>query len=102
METYSFEFLPQNEIFKFVFTKDCNQRWKATCLKSRMQKKELKNFHFQLKKSSFFNEIPLEFKALKLPQDNMEREESQTCLIEGHKQRTEIIQEIDKIQITFY
>ena len=38
METYSFEFLPINEIF--IFTENCNYRWKATCLKSRMQKTE--------------------------------------------------------------
>ena len=39
----------------------------------------------RIEKSSFFNEIFLENKALKLPKDYMEREESQTCLIEGLK-----------------
>ena len=60
METYSFEFPPQNEIFKFIFTKNCNYRWKATCLKSRMQKNRIEKF-------SFLNEISLEYKVLKLP-----------------------------------
>ena len=43
-----------------------------------MQKTELKKF-------SFFNEISLEYKATKLPQDYMEREESQISLTEGLK-----------------
>ena len=43
METYSFEFPPQNEIFKLIFTKN----W-ATSLKSRMQKNRIeKIFIFQ-------------------------------------------------------
>ena len=48
METYNFELPPQNEIFKFIFTKNYNYRWKATCLKCRMQKTELKNLHFSM------------------------------------------------------
>ena len=39
----------------------------------------------RIEKSSFFKEIPLENKAVKLPQDYMEREEIQTCLIESLK-----------------
>ena len=46
--------------------------------------KELKEKN-RIEKSSFFNEIFLEYKALKLPLDHMEREESQTSLIEGLK-----------------
>ena len=57
METYSFEFPPQNVIFKFIFTKNCNYRWKTTCLKSRMEKN-------RIEKSSFFNEISLKYKDI--------------------------------------
>ena len=56
METYNSKFPSQNEIVKIIFTENRNYREKATSLKSRMQKTELK-------KSSFFNEISLEYKA---------------------------------------
>ena len=39
----------------------------------------------RIEKSSFFNEISLEYKATKLPQDYMEREESQISPTEGLK-----------------
>ena len=39
METYSFEFPPQNEIF--IISKKRSYRWKAASLKSGMQKTEL-------------------------------------------------------------
>ena len=39
----------------------------------------------ELKKSSFFNEISLEYKATKFPQNYMEWEESQIPLTEGLK-----------------
>ena len=53
-------------------------------LKSGMQKTELK-------KSSFFNEISLEYKAIKLPQNYMEREESQISLTGSLKWNVEKI-----------
>ena len=43
----------------------------------------------KLKKSSFINEISLEYKATKHPQDYMEREESQISLTEGLNRRFE-------------
>ena len=84
METYSFEFPLQNEIFKFIFTNNCNYRWKTTCLKSKDM------FKNRIEKSSFFNEISLKYKVLKLPLDYIEREESQTCLIRGLKYQLKV------------
>ena len=46
METYNSEFPPQNEIFRFMFTENHNYRQKTACLKSRMQKTDLKNLKF--------------------------------------------------------
>ena len=37
MDTYHSEFIPQNEIFKFIFTGNHNHRLKAICLKNGMQ-----------------------------------------------------------------
>ena len=59
----------------------------ATRLKSRMQKTESKNLHFSTR-------ISLEYKALKLPWNYMEREESQTSLIEGFKNELLKISEV--------
>ena len=47
METYSSEFLLQNETFKFIFAENRNHRYKTTSLKSRMQKTKFKIFIFQ-------------------------------------------------------
>ena len=49
METYSSEFPPQNELFKFIFAENYNFKQQATSLKSRMQKIELKNIHFLMR-----------------------------------------------------
>ena len=78
METYSFEFPPQSEIFQFIFTENYNYRWKATWLNNKKQKN-------RIEKSSFINEISLEHKATKPPQDYMEREERQISLTERLK-----------------
>ena len=71
MENNSFEVPPKKEIFKFIFTKNCNYRRKATYLKSRMQKTELENLHFS--KTYLWN----------TKRQNMEREEIQTCPTES-------------------
>ena len=76
METYSFEFPPQNEIFKFIF-------FKKAQLYIRGGKFKEWNVRNRIEKSSFFNEISSEYKATKLPYDYMEREESQTCLTDS-------------------
>ena len=46
----------------------------------------------RIEKSSFFDEIPLEYRAEKLP--HMERKESQICRIEGLKN------ELSKVNLT--
>ena len=66
METYSFEFPPQNEILKCIFFK------KAELQIRRGKFKEWNEKH-RTEKSSFYNEISLEYKETKLPQDYMER-----------------------------
>ena len=60
METYSFKFPPQNEIFKFIFFQ------KSTVLIRGGEFKEW-NVKNRIGKSSFINEISLEYKATKLP-----------------------------------
>ena len=50
METYSSEFLPQIEIFKFIFSKEHTYYNKEVAsLKSGMLKTELKNLHFSMR-----------------------------------------------------
>ena len=75
METYSFEFPPQNEIFKFIFSKKAQ-------LQVRGGKFKEYNAKNRIEKSSFFNEISLEYKAKKLPLDYIETKESQISLTE--------------------
>ena len=69
METYSSEFLPQIEIFKFIF-------FKKEQLQVRCGKFKEWNAKNRTEKTSFINEISLEYKATKLPQDYMERGKS--------------------------
>ena len=67
METYTSKFPPQNEIFKSIFIENHNYRgdmYKECNPKSRVEK------------CSFFNEISVEYRGSKHPQNYMERKNS--------------------------
>ena len=78
MGTQSSEFPQQNKIFIFF-----NSKMQLQIKDDKFKEENAKN---RIEKPSFFNEISLEYKAKKLPQDHMEREENQIFKTESHKE----------------